>query len=495
MNHTTQPQFASIQNTLRAIQPDLLRSLDAIWQSNQTPYQQLILMARLARHDARIAEIVRALLPLRLGAATERRAVEAELARATGNPAGLPIPPRPEPRPGEGHDPTVQQPPRPEPIEIRIDPEIARLAVAMRRDSELRLWMVLKFISGASSGYMGADGLYEQVCQVVRDYTRRHFNRLLAAGAGTFWNVDDRRRVFLWGGAALARNLVRLAPPQLVSSNPPGARDMLIPVGNSIQEFRAHCLGAWYAHRENPTISRARLAALWGRDADTLRRWERLIVTSQRGKSLMVAHNYGQALVSQEQSAGIPSILDNPSIRHNFAWGGQSLITLQISNTYFVHGYRQAPARGRGWKRHQTALDLLEQLPMNAGQSPVWRGVGSRCERLYWETGKQLETHNRRADEPARAWVYIGQDRRGFRRWSLTEGYPDTRPDDRARGRAAFRYATDSQARRRSFLSKCSRDIFAAPYGGDTPDYAKAWFTGGPAVGGGGLPGGRGLST
>lgn len=519
MNHTTSGQFASIQKLLRELPRELSSSLDAIWQSNQTPYQQLINIARLARHDARIAEIVTILIPLRLAAAplAERRAVEAELARATGGQAAerpprrsaqpLPRPsdqaaapsPRPaawpptrqdEPSwPGEGPDPRARHTPDPDPIEIRIDPEIARLAVALRRDPELRLWMVLRHVAGASGGRLDADELYQRICRIVTDYTRRHFNRLLKSGAGTFWTIDGDRQVWLWGGAALGKHLVELAGPELVSSNPPGARDMFIPIGKNIQQFRAHCLGAWYAHRENPTLSRMTLEMLWGRDADTLRRWEDLIIASPNHQ-LFRRENTADLITNQNNAHLVPCALDNPSVRQGYTWDGRPLVSWRIPNTYVVFGYRQAPKRGRGRQRRQAALDLLQQLPVIAGQSPALSGAGRK--RIYWNDGKHLEAHNRRNDRPANALVFIGEDRHGARHWALTDGRPEIGPNALARGRMAFKHITDGQARWRSFRSKCAQDIFAVHDSGQTHDYAKAVLRERPALGVGGCQGGGG---
>ncbi len=501
-DYTAFRRFPSIVTMLEQLPADLLGNVLAIWNSPQTPVQQLIFMARLARHDDRIAAIVQALIPARLVSFQDRMAVERELACArqlvpqvvagvpstapTALPGGgavpprsLPVPPVPggplhpkrpapgEPGPGESED-------DPHADEIRIDPEIARICIHrdVRRDSELRLWAVLKRWGAARGGFMDVDRLYELIGQHVTDYTRRHFRRLLAAGNGLFWKLDGRGRVFLIGSVELSRRLVRLAGPGVVGTNRPGARDMWIPIGENIQQFRAHCLAAWYEHRNGPTISRATLESLWGRSDDTLRAWERLL------PRLRVMSNYGQVVVTQDtpiDPGALPNAIDNPSVRTFPTWQGDPLRTCQLPNTYVSFGYRQAPHKGRGCKRRRASF-------------PVSHGAGqTKPARLYWTDPKRLERRNRRSDQPTPGWLFIGETRHARRVWELTTGQPETRPDCIARGERARRIWSEWSFRVRTFSRPSIMVNKMTTRRGGAPDQSSG--------GGVGRGAGRGLST
>jgi hypothetical protein len=83
--------------------------------------------------------------------------------------------------------------------------------------------------------------------------TPRHFQRLLSAGDGLFWNRAGET-LYLRSTAFVSRQLVERAHRAALGSvetNRPGAREMYPDVSGSLERFEASIYAAWLAHRIN----------------------------------------------------------------------------------------------------------------------------------------------------------------------------------------------------------------------------------------------------
>ena len=81
----------------------------------------------------------------------------------------------------------------------------------------------------------------------------------------------------------------------LIATNRPGVRDVYLSPAGSHEAWEAMLYAGWMAHRENPTIARETLEMLFGRSADTLRRWEQ----KRLQDTLTVRENYAQCHVPE----------------------------------------------------------------------------------------------------------------------------------------------------------------------------------------------------
>lgn len=164
---------------------------------------------------------------------------------------------------------------------VRVDWELGRLAIALHRAAEFRLWSIGRDITRQQSG----SGVILKAELVKRTetggigYTRRHFNRLLAAGEGLFWHVHGEK-LYLRSSQKVAQAITEQAREQglLVETNLPGVRDVYVEVYGSLERFEAMLYAAWIAGRGQKrelTISREVLSQLFGRHENTIRRWEK----------------------------------------------------------------------------------------------------------------------------------------------------------------------------------------------------------------------------
>lgn len=162
---------------------------------------------------------------------------------------------------------------------IRADIELARIALGLSLAVLFRLWMILRQLSTdtGEQGHSRADleaALTSYGVSQVHVYT----TRLLKRGNGVFWNLHSGI-VYPVGYVELCRRLVTEAARRglhdLYATNHPGMlRPMYLACAGSNLDFEAAILNAWYAAKNNPTISRFTLTRLFNRSELTLRQLE-----------------------------------------------------------------------------------------------------------------------------------------------------------------------------------------------------------------------------
>jgi len=163
---------------------------------------------------------------------------------------------------------------------IAVDPELARLASALKQAPQFRLWVVmLQMVRDSNHLRISRSDLEAALSQYGIKVSKRNLRRWLQGGHGLFWNVTDTFIYFI-GYEKVAHRLLEIALqkqlPDLISTNRPGKRSMYLDVSGSLQQFEANIYAAWLAYRENPTIARSTLAALFNREPKILRQWDKL---------------------------------------------------------------------------------------------------------------------------------------------------------------------------------------------------------------------------
>lgn len=295
-----------------------------------------------------------------------------EQARSQG-PANQPAEARHWPPAGE---------PQPDVREVRVDPELGRVALGLNLTAPLRVWLVLRQHFG-QPGWTDRQTLYAALQGAGVTLSRRHFNRLLKEGEGLFWGLTGNGRVHARGIIRVVKEITARAlaeNPDLVATNTPGVRDVYLRVDGPLTAFKARLYAGWLTHRENPRIARATLCKLFACTRETLWAWEALLP-----RTLEVIPSYTQIALDprdDERLAGcIPAHAYNYLTRHN-----QVRIRWQSPNVYRTRLLRQHPRNGQSRKARVAAAKVIRD------SRPAEKSAGGRPDnrrlafgRDHWE--------------------------------------------------------------------------------------------------------------
>ncbi len=310
-------------------------------------------------------------------------------------------------------------------VTVRLDPELGRLAVGLGRAAELRLWAIARQRSTTQHGGRGwvtVEALKADL-DPARAYSKRHLRRLLAAGHGVFWQYSGHR-VYLAGVQKLAGALARQAAavcPSLIATNIPGRmKDVYLPVGGTHEQWEALLYAGWLAAKNDPTIARATLEALFNRTAETLGRWERVRLAGV----VLVTPGYAQVMAGDtlDADSGGQIIYIPEGAKAYEDRAGVLFLRWQLPNTYRSH-IRQHPHKGQGRKVRQAVASSLAGEPLE-----VMAEGQPRNSRRYYEDVKRLKVALRRQGAGVR-YLFLGPDARGRNCWepAARSAYPRTR--------------------------------------------------------------------
>ncbi len=327
-----------------------------------------------------------------------------------------------------------------EPLRVRIDPELGRLALGLGKSSEYRVWVVARHYFG-NPGWVTRDRLLETLVAAGVIRTRRHFNRLLKAGDGLFWSLANGK-VYLRGVVKVAQHLAEQAArahPSLVATNIPGTRDVWIEAAGDIGGFKALVYAAWLVHREDPTIARETLCGLFHCTEDTLRNWE-----ARLGGTITPIRNYAQTALHPLTDNQIMDYLPE----HHYSYvtrRGEIRIRWQQPNTYRTKDIRQHAHKGQSRKVRFAAAKVAWYQPVERWTSdheieklPFDRS--HRVPKRYFETDEQLRKFLERRAKKGQPgitpqtprYVYLGEDAYGHGLFELSlDGWVQTRADER----------------------------------------------------------------
>jgi hypothetical protein len=277
------------------------------------------------------------------------------------------------------------------PQELRVDPELSRLAIGLNHAPVYRVWLIARHLFG-QPGWVEKDTLLATLKQTGIIHTRRHLNRLLKQGRGIFWNLSTHNRVYLRGYVPLTKQLTQQAlrqAPDLVKTNLPGVMSVYINPGGTLAEFKAQVYLAWLAYRENPTIARKTLCSLFNCTEDTLRNWEEIL-----GDRLAVTPTYAQCASHPLNDDRVYSLLPN----HCYVYAtqkGQVRLRWRLPNTYNPQNVRHHAHKGQARKaRTQAALTVWYQpVEKRAAHMPVSKVCFDRSHRVpkqYFKSSKAL---------------------------------------------------------------------------------------------------------
>ncbi len=370
----------------------------------------------LARYAGQVPEVEPLVRGLAANFNREKRTyVLKRLEQAGQNP-----PPAPQQPPSTGWPPAA---PEPGTLEVRVDPELGRLALGLNLTAPLRVWLVLRHGFGRP-GWADRSTLYAALQGAGITLSRRHFNRLLKEGEGLFWGLTGGGRVHARGVIRVVKEVTARAlveNPDLVATNTPGVRDVYLRVDGPLTVFKARLYAGWLTHRENPRIARATLCRLFACTRETLWAWEALLP-----RTLEVIPAYTQTALDPRDDDRladcIPAHAYNYLTRHN-----QVRIRWQSPNVYRTRLLRQHPRKGQSRKARVAAAKVIRD------SRPAEKSAGGRPDdrrlafgRAHWEPRQVFATaahfrafmqrrqaRRRAADASAAPWsVFRGYDRR-----------------------------------------------------------------------------------
>jgi hypothetical protein len=321
---------------------------------------------------------------------------------------------------------------RPKRLEVRLDPELGRLAIGLDKVPELRVWAIARHHYG-QPGWTDRHSLFTALQEADVGHSKRHYNRLLKQGGGLFWNLSPDGRVWLRSYVKVTQHLTRLATqthPHLVATNIPGVRDVYLRVDGDLQRFKARIYAGWMAHREAPKIARSTLEALFGVSADTLRSWEDRL---GRG-TLEVIPNYAQTAIDPKDDDTIVDYI--PEHAYSYLTRQHEVrIRWRQPNTYRPTYIRQHPKKGQSRKARTAAAKIAWSQPVErcATTTPATGGAkvafdrSHRVPRRYFGQAdglrkfiKKMDRRGEMAVTPATPrYVFLGHDRNNHGLWEL----------------------------------------------------------------------------
>jgi hypothetical protein len=166
---------------------------------------------------------------------------------------------------------------------IPTHPELNRIALKQQIDAEYLLWCVLRHTVAERglSSHFDREQVYCIALAHGLSWTRRHFNRVIIQGDGTFWKAG-KSRIFL---TSFKRVYNALADKEAAAV--PSPRFVLIKTHKSALDRRAEFYWSWFISRDEQTIARATISDLFGLSPDQQRDYE-----SSLGKRLIIKSNY-----------------------------------------------------------------------------------------------------------------------------------------------------------------------------------------------------------
>lgn len=354
------------------------------------------------------------------------------------------------------------------PQKIRVDPELARLCVALALGNLARLWFIARAITRAQngSGCIQKSELKRALKRYDCAYTDEHVSRLLTQGEGVFWN-RDHHRLFIRKPAHVVVSITQQAlatNPDMIYTNRPGCRDMYVDPSGTLERWEVSVYTAWLAHRQNPTISRQTLAMLFQRDETTLRRWERDHLRDD--PRFYVQANYAQSPINRDDLDQYDLIPDHAQ-EYAAQVGSkkyhvQIRATWQLPNTYGSKRIRQHPKRGQGYKTRAIVNQLIAdyrpitcgQPPTSTAHQPTFYLDSFYTIRRYFDYGKTLKQYLKKGKVE---WGYLWRGATRYGQGILEpsrSGYGDTKAGERLPFKHEYAIFKSIEERRQAFIDQ-----------------------------------------
>jgi hypothetical protein len=247
-------------------------------------------------------------------------------------------------------------------MNVLIDPEFARICVAIGETAQLLVYVTAQHMTRTSSGSGSVDTreLVDALHGAGVKATAGTIRRWILRGAGAYWHLRVKR-LYLFGMARLTSrgergrlNITQRAidalKPEIVMTNPSGANLIEIEVPPTLRQFTAQVYRAWFASRADHTqlISRYTLCTLWNVTRKTLQGWEKLA-------HIQPVESY----VHYQEARFVPEHRDPYLISKDTAHVPPRY-KARYSNAYNAPTLRELPRTRSDQQRRQSALRLIQ---------------------------------------------------------------------------------------------------------------------------------------
>lgn len=310
---------------------------------------------------------------------------------------------------------TVEQ--RTQSTTIACDVELARLAVGLKQAPLFRLWMILlQKVRESNNGHVSRADLPALLKSYGVKFSERNLRRWLKKGQGLYWQVDSRTgRIHHTGYKLLSCRLVSYALeiglPDLVSTNRPGQRRyMYIDVsGDHTIDFEANVYASWLASKNDPSIARDTVAALFNRDPRALRQWDKVAGVQPVANWAQYHSNFSNA-VPQDTDGNLREDVVEYTAKSGTQWRAQMV------NTYHTPAIKQHDKRGQSRRVARVVRDLLESIEpagiygQGEAESSVSSGGLNPTGRLYFSDHKRARASAKHNGEKPR-FIPLGASR------------------------------------------------------------------------------------
>lgn len=306
--------------------------------------------------------------------------------------------------------------------EIAGDPELIRMAIGLKLSVQARLWLVvLQMVRNTNKNRVLRADLAAALPAYGVNVSERNLRRWMYRGHGLFWELTETHLYFK-GYESVALRLVQMAIDHkltdLISTNRPGKRYMHIDVSGSLQQFEAQAYAAWVDSRENPTIARSTLCALWNREPRILRKWEKLAdVNPVRNEAQFhPAHNDDVPEHAYQYQATIGQGKTETRFR------------ARMVNTYHAPAIKQHSKRGQSRRVFRAVSEYLASIEpaglcqQGTGSDAFTGGLKPTGRRYFEDPTKARNSAKRTGSKPR--YIALGADDYNRMVWDYT---PDGR--------------------------------------------------------------------
>lgn len=359
----------------------------------------------------------------------------------------------------------VQQPREPRALPalpfVRVDVELARLAVAAGRVLPFRIWAVAHQLAqqiNRNPGWIDRLTLKKELLRLGIVGSNRMITHLLKRYAGMFWTFDpETGRLYLTGAERLTTRLGRTFPRELredmIDTNKPGTFKTYVDMSGALADVEARLYNAWFAVKSEKygfvEIGREALEILWQRCANTLRDWEARAGIKKRVR-------YAETYETHHDLVPSYAYLCRDT-------AGETFVSWRLPNRYLPQDAEIHPRKGNARKLRHAAAALLE----NTALQPAVKCTGrlprlARTKRLYF-----YEHRGRRTTSAFKAYARHIRPRRKYEYDSHDELAHYCHTGTR-RGKLIFLLmGTD--------MNQISRPDYAARYDPDFQRAARGW--------------------
>ncbi|MBL8118771.1 MAG: hypothetical protein JNJ78_14660 [Anaerolineae bacterium] len=290
---------------------------------------------------------------------------------------------------------------------IAIDPELARIALALKHANLFRVWAVLlQFARKTNRNSIPRALLAEKLADHGVNVSDRNLRRWLYRGHGLYWQITESTVYFAGQkllSARLTAYVLEHGKSDLIKTNQPGRnRQMYISLAGSLAQFEAQVYAAWIASRNNPLIARSVLQMLFNRTARILRQWEASAGVTATSNEVQYHPQFNNSVPDH-------AIMYEADLGNGLT---ETRFRARTVNTYHAPVIKQHAKRGQGRRILRAVVEVLQSVEPagNCGQGGSRRASTGGLKptgRLYFDNITKARQSRKHSGERTR-YIRLG---------------------------------------------------------------------------------------